>query len=267
MPASRPYDAPVVRTALGGAGFWRDVRVVATTGSTSADLVDLARAGAPEGTVVLADYQSAGRGRLGRGWHAPAGTSIAVSMLFRPATVQLDRWPWLPLLCGVAVVEAVTAEAGVPATLKWPNDVLVDGQKLAGLLAEMVPAAEGTGAVVVGLGLNVTVGSADLPPAATSLARCGAPETDRIALLAAVLTRVASRYMSWRDRGGDPVAPRAAYRSLCSTLGTEVRVLLPAGAELAGRAVDIDAAGRLVVSTAAGGRALSVGDVVHVRCR
>lgn len=291
MVGSTAYDADAVRAAIGPSGFWDDVRVVGETGSTNADLTALARAGAAEGTVVLADHQTAGRGRLGREWRAPAGTAVTVSMLFRPATVPAGRWPWLPLIVGLAVAEAVRAATGVPAALKWPNDVLVDGRKLAGLLAEVVPdgdsvgadrpatqrpdsqrsagdpaGADGSGAaVVVGVGLNVTVAGPDLPSAATSLALCGATEVDRVRLLVAVLSGVAGRYESWRDAAGDPVAARGAYLPLCTTLGTQVRVQLPTGSELAGLATDIDSDGRLVVSTADGDRTLSVGDVVHVR--
>jgi len=252
-----------VAAVRAASGFWADVRVRAETGSTSSDLVALARAGAPEGTVVLADHQTAGRGRLGRTWHTPPGTSIAVSMLFRPASVPVARWPWLPLLAGVAVVEALRAETGVPAGLKWPNDVVVDGLKLAGLLAEVVP--ECGGAVVVGVGLNVTVVPPDLPPTATSLSLCGVADPDRGRVLAAVLASVAHRYEGWCARSGDPVEARRAYRPHCTTLGSQVLVQLPAGCPLTGRATDVDDDGRLVVRTADGDRALSIGDVVHVR--
>lgn len=271
MTRSASFDADVLRAVLGRGTFWGDLRVVAETGSTSSDLAILARAGAPEGTVILADHQTAGRGRLGRTWHAPSGTSIAVSMLFRPAPVPVARWPWLPLLAGVAVVEAVRAETGVAADLKWPNDVMVDGLKLAGLLAEVVPqagrpeTAEGGGGVIVGVGLNVTAQRSDLPPTATSLALCGATDLDWVRVLAAVLRSVAHRYAGWCTDAGEPGAVQRAYRPLCATLGAQVRVQLPAGGSLTGQAIDIDDDGRLVVRTAAGDRALSAGDVVHVR--
>jgi BirA family biotin operon repressor/biotin-[acetyl-CoA-carboxylase] ligase len=184
-------------------------------------------------------------------------------MLFRPASVPVARWPWLPLLAGVAVVEALRAETGVPAGLKWPNDVVVDGLKLAGLLAEVVP--ECGGGVVVGVGLNVTAVRPDLPLTATSLALCGAADLDRVQVLAAVLRSVAHQYAGWCTSGGDPGAVRRAYRPLCTTLGAQVRVQLPAGGPLTGRATDVDDDGRLVVRTADGDRALSIGDVVHVR--
>lgn len=243
--------------------MWRDLRVVAQTGSTSSDVAALARLGAVEGTVVAADHQVSGRGRLDRSWQAPPGTAVTASVLLRPADVPASRWPWLPLLIGVAVVAAVRTVSGVSAGLKWPNDIVVDGRKLAGILAEVV--RDGDAAVVVGVGLNVSAAAADLPSTGTSLALCGARRVDRAELLAAVLAAVEQEYLMWRRAGGHADAAAAAYRSLCTTLGATVRVSVPAGGEVAGVAVDIDDGGRLVVRTGSGDRALSVGDVVHVR--
>lgn len=264
MTRRRPYDAAAVREWLADTSMWHDVRVVASTGSTSSDLVELARAGAAEGTVLVADHQRSGRGRLDRAWLTPPGTAIAASLLFGPSGVPATRWPWLPLAVGVAVVEAVGEVAAVCADLKWPNDVLVDGRKLAGILAEVVPGAGGAH-VVVGLGLNVSVAVEDLPRTATSLALAGAPDVDRAHLLGAILDRIEAHYVTWRAGDGDPEPVLAAYRPLCGTLGSLVEVTLPTGEVLSGRAVDVDTAGRLVVRTAESDRALSVGDVVHVR--
>lgn len=257
------YDEEAVRGGLGTTALWRDVRVVAQTGSTSSDLAGLARAGAPEGTVVVADHQVTGRGRLDRSWHTPPGTGIAVSVLLRPTGVPVRRWTWLPLLVGVAVTSAVAEATGLRASLKWPNDVLLGGRKLAGILAEVVPG--GDGAVVVGIGLNVTVAAADLPEPATSLLLAGAPDADRLTVLTALLGAVEREYLAWRATGGQPDGVGAAYRPLCATLGATVRVTLPTGAEVTGEGVDVDDDGRLVVRTATGRLALSVGDVVHVR--
>lgn len=132
--------------------------MVPQTGSTNADLLEAARAGAAEGLVLVAEEQTAGRGRLGRTWSAPAGAALTFSVLLRPAGVPPTRLGWLPLLTGVAVAAAVRAETGVPASLKWPNDVLVGERKLAGILAEAH-----SDAVVVGVGLNVTLSRAELP--------------------------------------------------------------------------------------------------------
>ncbi|GAA0229640.1 biotin--[acetyl-CoA-carboxylase] ligase [Cryptosporangium japonicum] len=234
------------------APFWRDVQVVERTGSTNADLV--AARGVPEGTVLVAEAQDAGRGRIGRTWTSPPGAGLTFSVLLRPMEVPRERWGWLPLLAGVACVAALP---GVEARLKWPNDLLVgpDRKKAAGILAE----ATGD-AVVLGIGLNVTLTADELPPDrpdTTSLALAGAPVLDREVLLAAILDELAARYDAWR--AGDSL--RDAYRAHCDTLGQEVRVSLPAGQTLEGTATDIDEEGRLIVGTTA----VAAGDVVHVR--
>jgi len=241
-------------------GLWRDITVVPQTGSTNADLLEAARAGAAEGLVLVAEEQTAGRGRLGRGWSAPPRAGLTFSVLLRPTEVPPARLGWLPLLTGVAVATAVREETGVPASLKWPNDVLVGERKLAGILAE----AQG-GAVVAGVGLNVTLSQAELPvPAATSLLIEGAASTDRAALLPAILTELARRYQAWR---ADPDAPglRVDYLRWSATVGREVRAELPGGAILTGTAEDVDDAGRLVLRTPGGQVPVGAGDVVHVR--
>jgi BirA family transcriptional regulator, biotin operon repressor / biotin---[acetyl-CoA-carboxylase] ligase len=258
-------------------GFWRPITVVAQTGSTNSDLLAAARRGAPEGCVLVADAQTAGRGRLGRGWVTSPGAALACSVLLRPAAVPPARRGWLPLLAGVAVAGAVREVAGVAARLKWPNDVLANAgpvggaalggeAKLGGILAE------GHGdAIVVGIGLNLTSGAGDLPAGATSLALLGASCADRDRLLAALLARLAERYLRWSGPDGsppgDPVAGglRDEYLRLCATIGRQVRVDLPGGRALAGTATDVDDAGRLVVATAAGPVPVSAGDVIHLR--
>ncbi|MBD0292266.1 MAG: biotin--[acetyl-CoA-carboxylase] ligase [Jiangellaceae bacterium] len=239
---------------------WR-VRRVAETGSTNADMAALARSGADEGAVLVADYQTAGRGRLGRAWHAPPGTGLAVSLLLRPADVPAHRWPWLPLLAGDAVVEALESYPGTAATLKWPNDVLLDGRKLAGILVERVDGAVAP-AAVVGIGLNVSAA----PDEATSLATAGFAEVDRDRLLEVVLDRLARCYEQWRDGRGDPhLWLAAAYRDRCETIGQHVRAELPGGRAVSGRATHVDDDGRLVLQTASGVVVLGAGDVSHVR--
>jgi BirA family biotin operon repressor/biotin-[acetyl-CoA-carboxylase] ligase len=241
-------------------GLWRDVTVVPQTGSTNADLLEQARAGAAEGLVLVAEVQTAGRGRLGRSWSAPPGAGLIFSVLLRPSEVPPTRLGWLPLLTGVTVATAVRDQAGLPASLKWPNDVLVGERKLAGILAE----AHGD-AVVVGVGLNVTLSQAGLPvPAATSLLIEGAASTDRTSLLVAILTELAGRYQAWRAEP-DAARLRADYLRWCATIGREVRAELPGGAVLTGTATDVDDAGRLVLRTPGGLVPVGAGDVVHVR--
>ncbi|TQS44992.1 biotin--[acetyl-CoA-carboxylase] ligase [Cryptosporangium phraense] len=240
--------------------FWVALDVVPRTGSTNADLAEAARGGAPAGTVLVADVQDAGRGRIGRSWTSPPGAGLLFSVLFRPTDVPTERWGWLPLLAGVATARALP---GVDARLKWPNDLLIGPQrkKAAGILAE----AAGD-AVVLGIGLNVTLGRDDLPPDrpdTTSLAIEGAPVTDRDELLVAILGALKDEYEFWRASNGDAAASGllASYRERCDTLGREVRVEVPGGEPVQGRADDIDAEGRLVV----GATHVAAGDVIHVR--
>ena len=257
----RPLDAVELRRRLVTAdGLWRDVRVVPQTGLTNADLLEEARAGAAEGLVLVAEEQTAGRGRLGRAWSAPPRAALVFSALLRLSDVPPGRRGWLPLLTGVAVASAVREQTAVPASLKWPNDVLVADRKLAGILAE----AYGD-AVVVGIGLNVTLSQPELPvPTATSLLIEDAASTDRTALLAAILTELARRFQAWRaDPDGADL--RADYLRWCATIGRPVRVELPGGAVLTGTAQDVDDAGRLLLRTADGPVPVGAGDVVHVR--
>jgi BirA family biotin operon repressor/biotin-[acetyl-CoA-carboxylase] ligase len=267
-PDRAPLDAAALRTGLiRPGGFWREVTVVETTGSTNADL---AAAGAPEGTVLAAEEQLAGRGRLGRQWVSPPRSSIMVSVLLRPARVSPSLRGWLPLLAGVAAATAVRASTNVPAGLKWPNDLLVGQRKLAGILAE-----QSGDAIVVGLGLNVSTTAAELPdtgpgaPPATSLYLVGATGLDRTALLTALLAEFGRRYQAWTGTQppGDPEASglRAAYLGLSTTIGRDVRVERPAGQLTIGQATGVDPEGRLIVAGPDGTEAVSAGDVRHLR--
>jgi BirA family transcriptional regulator, biotin operon repressor / biotin---[acetyl-CoA-carboxylase] ligase len=253
-------EAALRRALLVPDGLWSDLRVTAETGSTNADVAAAAREGAPEGLVLVAERQTAGRGRQGRVWEFPARAGIAVSVLLRPDRIDPARYGWLPLLAGVALAEAVRRIAEVDAVLKWPNDLLIDERKCAGILAEVAE----PGMVVVGIGLNTTLRAHELPrPDATSLALAGAACADRDPLLRAMLRAFATWYVRWRDTGGDAEASglREAYTFHCATLGRDVLVHLPDGSELRGPAEAIDPDGRLVVA----GRALAAGDVAHLR--
>jgi BirA family biotin operon repressor/biotin-[acetyl-CoA-carboxylase] ligase len=213
-------------------------------------VAERARAGEAAGLVVVAEAQTAGRGRLDRSWVSPPRAGLTFSVLLRP-DLPPGQWPWLPLWTGLAVASALRERAGVDAELKWPNDVLVGGRKLCGVLAE-VPEP---GAVVLGIGLNVTTRQDELPHArATSLALAGARTTDRDTLLRAVLRSLSTVL-------ADQPAARLAYRERCSTLGRQVRVELPAADAVEGVAEAVDDDGRLVVD----GTAYGAGDVVHLR--
>ena len=221
---------------------WR-VEVLEQAGSTNAVVAERAKAGEPAGLCVVAEEQTAGRGRLDRSWVSPPRAGLTFSVLLRPVAAQLG---WVPLLAGLAVARAVREQTELDAVLKWPNDVLVGEKKVAGLLAEAVD-----GAVVLGIGLNVTTREDELPHAlATSLALAGASTTDREIVLRAVL-----RGMALAE------ADRPAYRELCRTLGREVQVHLPGGEVVQGTAEAVDDEGRLVVN----GTAYAAGDVVHLR--
>jgi len=237
---------------------------VERTGSTNADVLAAALRGEPEGLVVVAQTQTAGRGRQGRTWESPQGGGLWFTVLLRPHDVAVARLGWLPLLAGVALAEAVRATAKVEAGLKWPNDLLVGGAKCAGILAE----ATGTGGVAVGIGLNTNLAEERLPPTptgvkATSLRLHAGSAVDNDEILGAVLDRLAVRYAEWRTHSGDADASglRSAYTENCVTIGRRVRAILPGGAEISGRATTVDIDGRLVV----GGQAVAAGDVVHLR--
>jgi BirA family biotin operon repressor/biotin-[acetyl-CoA-carboxylase] ligase len=257
-PPSRPPLDPAALVAPG----WR-VEVVPESPSTNADVALRARAGEPAGLVVVTEHQTAGRGRLDRVWVTPPRAALTFSLLVRPEAVPVARWPWLPLLTGLAVVEGVRRSSSLDAVLKWPNDVLVEERKVAGILVERVESPDGA-AAVVGVGLNVSSTPDELPvPTATSLELAGAPPVDRSALLVAVLTAFSDLYGGWVGAAGRGL--RASYARSCSTIGRDVRVDLPGGVPLHGRAVDVDEDGRLLVDDGSRVHALGVGDVVHVR--
>jgi len=224
-----PFDA---RARLAGTRF-ADVRWSAHVGSTNRVAADLATAGAPDGTVVGADHQTAGRGRRGRTWESEPGSSLLVSVVLRPPP------PLVTLLAGVSAAQACETVAGVPVTLKWPNDVMVPEGKLGGILSELVGDA-----AVVGLGLNVDWRS-PLPLGGAALGS----RADRGDLLVAWLTGL--------DQPGDVLV---RYRARCATIGRRVRAELP-GETVEGTAERIDDDGALVVD----GRTITAGDVLHLR--
>lgn len=250
------------RALLRDPGPWTSVRVVDSVGSTNADVAALARAGAESGTVLVAESQTEGRGRLDRVWAAPARSGVTFSVLLRPADVAASSWGWFPLLAGVAVAGALGPLSELDLGLKWPNDVLVGDRKLAGILAERVE-----NAVVLGVGVNVSLRADELPvPAATSLHLEGSAVVDRMPVLLAVLRSMGRLYGEFTDACGDADASglRSSYRGLSSTLGEPVRAELPGGRVVTGTAVDVDESGRLLVQTPDGTEPISAGDVIHL---
>ncbi|MER7455264.1 biotin--[acetyl-CoA-carboxylase] ligase [Nocardia beijingensis] len=262
-----PLDAEQLRRSAADSpelSFFARIDVVESTGSTNADLIALAADPAADRVVLLAETQVQGRGRHARTWVSPPRAQLAMSILVRLPGIGPASLAWLALLTGVAVVDALRTTADVPAELKWPNDVLIDGRKVAGILAEVAAGGDGAPAVVIGLGLNVSLTREELPvPHATSLTIAGARETDRTVLVRSLLTEFAQRFTAWRDADWATDELAAAYRERCATIGTEVRAELPGGRMLTGIADGIDDYGRLLI----GGEAVSAGDVTHLRAQ
>ncbi|WP_420750754.1 biotin--[acetyl-CoA-carboxylase] ligase [Rhodococcus sp. O3] len=265
-----PLDVEHLRdalvTATGPAAFYRRLDVVEETGSTNADLLAVAGEGdAPR--ALLAEFQSGGRGRHSRRFEGTPNAQVIASVLVTLPGVDLADLGWLPLLAGIATVDTVRSVTGVPAELKWPNDVLVEGRKVAGILVEIAATAP-VPAVVVGIGLNVSLAEDELPvPTATSLMLAGATDLDRTRLAQVLLTNLAERMRRWHDHDWDTAALADAYRERCSTVGQRVRAVLPGDTELHGVAVDIDEQGRIVVRPDRDGDpvAIAAGDITHLR--
>ena len=250
-------------------GALAQLAVVGASTSTNVALAEALAvddAGWPHVSALVADHQTAGRGRAGRDWHTPQGAALTVSFVLRPRGVSRADYGWLPLLVGLAATRAL-GDVGLDARLKWPNDVLLedpDGEavpgwgtarKVAGILCEVVGEA-----VVAGIGINVSQGRDELPvPHATSLALAGARSLDRGELLAALSRRLVDAVDGWS--GGEAEATRSAVEAACATIGQEVVVEVPSGAPVTGRAVRLAPDGGLVVATAAGEISVMAGDV------
>jgi BirA family biotin operon repressor/biotin-[acetyl-CoA-carboxylase] ligase len=269
-----PPDA-LVRTLLDGPSPVASLEWHDAIDSTNRRALDLAAEGAPEIAVVAADVQTAGRGRAGRTWTAPAGSSLMLSLLVRPP-VPAGALPLLPLLTGLALAEVVERVLpGAVVGLKWPNDLLLaapgeEPRKAAGILVEST-----AGAAVIGMGINVDWRGVERPEeltaSATSLAEVagspgvgiGAEQVDRWRLLAALLGVLGNRYAAWCEL---PAAFLDGYRTRCVSIGRDIRADLPGGEVLEGRALDVAPTGALVVRTATGAtREVGAGDVIHVR--
>lgn len=248
-----PFERATLATRL--PRRYRVAQVAASTRSTNADALAAARTGTADGAVFVALHQSAGRGRFARRWEAPPGSSVAISVLLRPDR-PVARWGWLSLLAGLAVGEGIQAVSGLDARVKWPNDVLLDGRKVCGILAER--ADDG---VVIGMGVNLTLEEEELPvPTATSLRLAGA-EVPALDVTASILTALDGWLRRW-ERGEDL---RPAYEAGCDTIGRHVRVVESEDSAVDGLAVGIDAHGRLVVDVVGDRRSFAAGDVWHLR--
>lgn len=258
-----------------GSPEW-DVRRTAETTSTNADLLALARSGAPEGVVLVADHQTAGRGRLDRTWEAPPGASLLTSILLRPAdppcSLALDQAHLVANAVGIAAAIAAQRTAGVGVALKWPNDLVLTTdagvRKVSGILAETILADGRIDALVVGIGINVNWPPAlppDLADIATALNHAAGHEVDRLQLLGALLAELGRCYAALATPEGRGVL-LGEYRALSATIGSRVRVELP-GETVVGDAIDVNAEGHLLVVDECPDRPREIvaGDVVHVR--
>ncbi|MGL4306914.1 MAG: biotin--[acetyl-CoA-carboxylase] ligase [Mycobacteriaceae bacterium] len=272
----QPLEAGQLQLGVtqGTGALWSSLEVVAETGSTNADLI--ARA-CPEldRAVLIADYQYAGRGRHARRWSSPPCSQVAMSVLIQATHVPLAKLGWLPLLAGVAVVEALRLVCNINSGLKWPNDILIGDKKVAGILAEVASGSD-PALVVVGIGLNVTMQAEELPvPTATSLALAGDVVVDRATLIRAILDEFGTRVNRWIVAAGADAALVEEYQKLSVTIGQRVKASLPGDSELLGTAIGVDEYGRVLVDISGdlGSDiqlqsevvAIAAGDITHLR--
>lgn len=252
MRSSAPLTLVHIRSTLATKSFGQQLYVHQELGSTNSEAVLLAQAGAPHGTVVVAEYQSAGRGRRSRHWYSPPNTNLYCSVIVRkigPALTLSEWLSWVPLVSGLAVAEAVHAITSVSLSLKWPNDLLFDEHKVGGILCESTHISAEPPIVVIGIGLNVNMPAesfpADLRQTATSLQAISRRSIDRNRLLAHLLLELEQSLDELQAQGPDRLCH--AYASRCVTLGRHVRLLLGNEQELFGTAESIGADGALQV--------------------
>ena len=241
-------DQSIISAGL-PSNYWR-VRVVPEVGSTQ-DL--LKNELVSTGDCVVAEFQSAGRGRLERKFDAAPGTALLFSFYIEPT--KPTQWGWIPLLAGIAVAQTLNEETdSITYKTKWPNDVIADSGKICGILCERYSSG-----IIVGIGINVSMEPAELPvPTASSIFIESGVELDRNLLLPALLTNFSGIFARWNS--GEDL--KSKYRALSQTIGSEVSVLLPDGLSINGRAIGVDPEGQLILES---GELISVGDVLHLR--
>ena len=246
---------------MGQSLFGTNILYHEETRSTNEDAKAAADAGAPDGTLVVTEFQGTGHGRLARGWFCPKGEGVLFSVILRPTSFLPQEAPKCTLLAAVAVARAIRS-LGLDVGIKWPNDILADGRKLVGILTEMSAEMERIHYIVIGIGINVNITADEFTPdiqdTATSLAILAGHTIDRRQLLAAILREMETLYRAVQNEGFAPVF--AAWRELSVTLGQDVRVL-GVGESFEGRAADIDETGALLVDTSEGRRRVLAGDV------
>ena len=229
--------------------------MVEVTGSTQDDLLaSVARNDARSGDVIVTEYQSAGRGRLDRKFDAPASSALMFSLYLQPTRDKSD-WSFLPLLSGLIVSLALAdIDPRVEVSMKWPNDLLIDGEKLGGIISHATDKG-----IVIGIGINVAMNHSELPVAhATSLALKNYRELDRNEILGRVLTEFEEIFSRWQS--GEDL--RHLYRDRSATIGRDIRIETPQGGHINGQAIDIAPNGELILKD---GMRVTVGDIVHLR--
>jgi BirA family transcriptional regulator, biotin operon repressor / biotin---[acetyl-CoA-carboxylase] ligase len=238
---------------------------LAETGSTNQDLAALAKkSDLPEFFTLVTDFQTAGRGRLDRAWEAPAASSVMASVYLKPRFLNFSGIGWISLLVAEAIKQTIE-DLGLSAKIKWPNDVLISGRKVSGVLAE---ASQDLASVVVGFGINVSQEAKDLPvQTATSLLLSGASSLDRDLILATTLSNIKVLYSKLAAAGGDAnvCGLRQQLLDSSATIGEPVEVMFKDQDSFQCRAVDIDDSGRLVVETETKTLVVSAGDILHLR--
>ncbi|MFK7695729.1 biotin--[acetyl-CoA-carboxylase] ligase [Paenibacillus sp. HJGM_3] len=246
------WSAVKLLAALKTRTMGRRLKLLDEVDSTQTVAHQLALEGADEGTLVVAEQQLAGRGRMGKAWHSPKGKGIWMSLVLRP-TIPMHFTPQLTLLTAVAVCRAIRKLAGVPAAIKWPNDILIEGRKVCGILLESVAEDERLRYVIAGIGISVNLEQDDYPdelrPIATSLRLAAGREIDRIALLTLVLEEFEALYTLYHEHGFEPI--RTSWEALTMSLGGQVRANTAKGT-ITGTALAIDEMGALIVETEAG---------------
>ncbi len=276
--AFQPMTSQAVTMALCTTTLGRSLHIVEETSSTNSAALALAQQGAVDGTVVIAEAQTSGRGRLGRHWHSPQGKNLYASILLRRAPLPTDvsRWlSWAPLLSAVAVARGIQVVTALKPSLKWPNDILLGQRKVGGLLCESSGMGSAQPVVIVGIGVNVNMWRdafpEDLRDLATSLAAEAGHPFDRTSLLAMILSELELRYDAFFS--GTSADIQHEYVLRCSTIGQAVRADLAHGEWIEGQATSLadDGSLRILVEDSSDARkrgsvvVLRAGDVTHLR--
>jgi BirA family biotin operon repressor/biotin-[acetyl-CoA-carboxylase] ligase len=258
------WDPDKLKSALNTRVIGREFKIFQELDSTNQYAFEIALKGAEEGTVILADQQSRGRGRMGRDWVSPPGVGIYVTVILRPKS-RVGDLPKYTLLASVAVAEAVRDVTGLQAVIKWPNDVLIEGKKFCGILEESMITGNKIGHLVIGIGINVNTDPADLPEtpkgAPTSLKAERGETVDRNRLLTNLLQKLDSGYSDILEGKGINIVHK--WRGLSATLGRRVRVEM-SGSSIEGQAVDIDDDGSLLISKDGELQKINSGDIIHM---